>query len=102
VVHFAGLQAVGESVEKALTYYDNNIGGTLALIQSMQKAGVRTLVFSSSATVYGEPQQVPIDESHRLSPASPYGRTKLMIEEILRDVHHSDRRWRIAVLRYFN
>jgi UDP-glucose 4-epimerase len=102
VMHFAGLKAVGESVAQALTYYDNNVGGTLALINCMKNAGVRTFVFSSSATVYGEPKKVPIDESHRLAPASPYGRTKLMVEEILRDVHRSDPDWRVAVLRYFN
>jgi UDP-glucose 4-epimerase len=102
VIHFAGLKAVGESVAQALTYYDNNVTGTIALIGCMQKAGVRTLVFSSSATVYGEPEKVPIDEAHPLAPASPYGRTKLMIEEILRDVHSSDPDWRVAVLRYFN
>jgi UDP-glucose 4-epimerase len=102
VMHFAGLKAVGESVAQALTYYDNNVAGTLALVNCMKRAGVRTLVFSSSATVYGEPKRVPIDEAHPLAPANPYGRTKLMVEEILRDVHRSDPDWRVAVLRYFN
>ncbi|HEY0491945.1 MAG TPA: UDP-glucose 4-epimerase GalE, partial [Candidatus Dormibacteraeota bacterium] len=86
----------------SLTYYDNNVGGTLALINCMNRAGVRTLIFSSSATVYGDPKKVPIDEAHPLAPVNPYGRTKLMVEEILRDVQRSDPDWRVAVLRYFN
>lgn len=102
VVHFAGLKAVGESVEIPLDYYENNIGGTLTLCQAMHAAGVRTLVFSSSATVYGDPARVPIQEDFPLSATNPYGRSKLFIEEILRDLHRSDATWRIALLRYFN
>lgn len=102
VVHFAGLKAVGESVAKPLDYYDVNVGGTVKLLQAMQATGVKTLVFSSSATVYGEPQQLPIPESHPLSATNPYGRTKLVIEDMLRDLHASDPTWRIAMLRYFN
>ena len=102
VIHFAGLKAVGESVEQPLAYYDNNVAGALSLVNAMQNAGVRTLVFSSSATVYGEPQYIPIDESHPTLATSPYGRTKLHIEEMLSDLSHSDDRWRIACLRYFN
>jgi UDP-glucose 4-epimerase len=102
VVHFAGLKAVGESVEKPLLYYEVNVAGSLALIECMLKAGVKTFVFSSSATVYGEPASVPIREDFPLSPANPYGRTKLMIEEILRDLAASDLAWRVALLRYFN
>ncbi len=102
VVHFAGLKAVGESVENPLNYYDNNVVGTLSLLEAMAAAGVTTIVFSSSATVYGEPQQLPLTESHPLSPTNPYGRTKLMVEEILRDLHRADPRWRIGILRYFN
>ena len=102
VLHFAGLKAVGESVENPLHYYDNNVNGSLTLILAMAKAGVFRLVFSSSATVYGEPDIVPISETTRTGPTSPYGRSKLMIEELLRDVANSDPRWRIGVLRYFN
>jgi UDP-glucose 4-epimerase len=102
VMHFAGLKAVGESVEMPLAYYHNNITGTLILCEAMKKHGVKNIVFSSSATVYGNPDRVPIDESFPLSATNPYGRTKLMIEEILRDLHVSDPSWRIAVLRYFN
>ncbi len=102
VIHFAGLKAVGESVEKPLEYYENNVAGTLSLLQAMHAAGVRRLVFSSSATVYGDPETVPISESARLGPASPYGRTKLMIENILRDLKAAEPDWRIALLRYFN
>ena len=102
VMHFAGLKAVGESVEKPITYYDNNLGGTLALLSAMKDAGVTTLVFSSSATVYGEPQKLPLDESHPLSATNPYGRSKLMIEDILRDHHLAAPDWSIAILRYFN
>lgn len=101
-MHFAGLKAVGESVERPLAYYDNNVAGTLTLLECMLEAGVKTLVFSSSATVYGEPASVPIREDFPLSAASPYGRTKLMIEEILRDASSADVEWRIAALRYFN
>ncbi|WP_226618602.1 UDP-glucose 4-epimerase GalE [Cytobacillus firmus] len=102
VMHFAGLKAVGESVEIPLKYYHNNITGTLNLCEVMSKYGVKKLVFSSSATVYGHPDRVPIDESFPLSATNPYGRTKLMIEEILRDLYVSDSSWRIALLRYFN
>jgi UDP-glucose 4-epimerase len=102
VMHFAGLKAVGESVSIPLKYYHNNITGTVFLCEAMEKHGVKKLVFSSSATVYGNPDSVPIDESFPLSATNPYGRTKLMIEEILRDLHVSDSSWRIALLRYFN
>ncbi|PIE59201.1 MAG: UDP-glucose 4-epimerase GalE [Desulfobulbus propionicus] len=102
VIHFAGLKAVGESVEKPLGYYHNNLTGTLHLLQIMKRHGVKNLVFSSSATVYGEPASVPITESFPLSCTNPYGRTKLMIEEMLRDVYASDASWNIALLRYFN
>ncbi|MES2308921.1 MAG: UDP-glucose 4-epimerase GalE [Verrucomicrobiota bacterium] len=102
VIHFAGLKAVGESVKIPLRYYDNNITGTLSLCTAMAKAGVKNLVFSSSATVYGNPHQVPIDETFPLSATNPYGRTKLMIEEILGDLFASDPAWNIISLRYFN
>jgi UDP-glucose 4-epimerase len=102
VIHFAGLKAVGESSEMPLAYYDNNITGTLSLCQAMDEAGVKRLVFSSSATVYGEPDRVPIREDFPLSATNPYGRTKLFIEEILRDLHRADPTWDIALLRYFN
>ena len=102
VVHFAGLKAVGESVEQPLRYYDNNVVGTLRLLEAMGRAGVKSLVFSSSATVYGEPQSLPLTENHPLSATNPYGRTKLVIEDMLRELHHADPAWRIAILRYFN
>ena len=102
VIHFAGLKAVGESVTQPLAYYDNNVAGTLRLLEAMGECGVRILVFSSSATVYGDPIRLPITEGHPLSATNPYGRTKLMIEEILRDLHRSDSSWRIGLLRYFN
>jgi UDP-glucose 4-epimerase len=102
VIHFAGLKAVGESVSAPLQYYHNNITGTLVLCDVMSKHGVRNLVFSSSATVYGMPEVVPISEVSPLSATNPYGRTKLMIEEILRDLYAADNRWSIALLRYFN
>jgi len=102
VIHFAGLKAVGESVSMPLRYYHNNVTGTLVLCEVMQAAGVRNLVFSSSATVYGEPETVPITEDFPLSATNPYGRSKLMIEEILRDLHVADAAWNIALLRYFN
>lgn len=102
VIHFAGLKAVGESVSQPVRYFDNNVGSTLALLQAMDRAGVRRIVFSSSATVYGDPEQVPITESSRLQVTNPYGRTKLMCEDILRDLQVSDPRWQVAVLRYFN
>lgn len=102
VIHFAGLKAVGESFARPLEYYDNNVGGTFSLLDCMRRANVKTIVFSSSATVYGEPQQVPIDEDHPLAPVSPYGKTKLMVEQILQDLNRAEPAWRIAVLRYFN
>ncbi len=102
VLHFAGLKAVGESVERPLDYYDNNVGGTLALCRAMAEAGVRKLIFSSSATVYGEPDAVPVRENHPLRPTNPYGRSKAFVEAILQDVFRSDPSWKIALLRYFN
>lgn len=102
VVHFAGLKAVGESVGHPLMYYDNNVLGTLRLLEAMQECGVKTLVFSSSATVYGDPQKLPIAESEPLRATNPYGRTKLVIEDMLRDVFAGDPLWHIAILRYFN
>jgi UDP-glucose 4-epimerase len=102
VVHFAGLKAVGESVEKPLLYYDNNVGGTVALLQTMQASGVHGIVFSSSATVYGEPERLPLTEDHPLRPTNPYGKTKLVIEHILADQAAGDPRFCYAALRYFN
>jgi UDP-glucose 4-epimerase len=102
VIHFAGLKAVGESVAQPLRYYDNNVSGSVVLFETMAKFGVKTLVFSSSATVYGDPASVPIREDFPLSATNPYGRSKLMIEEILRDLHKAEPDWRIALLRYFN
>jgi UDP-glucose 4-epimerase len=102
VFHFAGLKAVGESVAKPLLYYDNNVTGTVSLLEAMAEARVKTLVFSSSATVYGDPAAVPITESFPLHATNPYGRSKLMIEDILRDTLRSDPQWHIALLRYFN
>jgi UDP-glucose 4-epimerase len=102
VIHFAGLKAVGESVSNPLKYYDNNVAGSLVLFDTMVKFGVFNLVFSSSATVYGDPHTVPIQEDFPLSATNPYGRSKLMIEDILRDAQKSDQRWHIALLRYFN
>lgn len=102
VIHFAGLKAVGESVALPLSYYYNNIVGTVMLCEVMKQAGVRKLVFSSSATVYGMPETVPIGEDAPLGATNPYGRTKWMIEEILRDLYESDKRWGMSLLRYFN
>ena len=102
VIHFAGLKAVGESVEKPLSYYYTNIAGSAVLFQAMAEAGVKTLVFSSSATVYGDPQRLPIQEDAPIGATNPYGRTKLFIEEMLRDLARSDTAWRVAILRYFN
>ena len=102
VMHFAGLKAVGESVQDPLRYYDNNLGGSVRLIRAMQENGIKKIVFSSSATVYGEPMYLPYDEDHPTNPINPYGRTKFFIEEILRDFAASDFDWSIAVLRYFN
>lgn len=102
VIHFAGLKAVGESVEKPLAYYDNNVIGTHRLLAAMQNCGVETLVFSSSATVYGESQRLPLTEDRPLSATNPYGRSKLIIEDMLRDLWRANSSWRIAILRYFN
>lgn len=102
VIHFAGLKAVGESVEEPVEYYANNVQGTISLLQAMRAQKVKTLVFSSSATVYGQPQYLPLDENHPTSATNPYGRTKLHIEEMLSDIALSDPEWRIACLRYFN
>lgn len=102
VIHFAGFKAVGESVEKPLLYYHNNISGSIVLFETMAEFGVKSLVFSSSATVYGDPHKVPIREDFPLAVSNPYGRTKLMTEDILRDLKLSDPSWRIALLRYFN
>lgn len=102
VIHFAGLKAVGESVAKPLQYYDNNVAGSLVLFETMAQARVRNLVFSSSATVYGDPATVPIREDFPLAATNPYGRSKLMIEDMLRDLAKADAHWRIALLRYFN
>ncbi|MFC3626289.1 UDP-glucose 4-epimerase GalE [Vogesella amnigena] len=102
VIHFAGLKAVGESVAQPLAYYHNNVTGTLTLLQAMQHHGVKDLVFSSSATVYGAPACVPIREDFPLSATNPYGRSKQMIEDMLRDLAHAEPDWNIAILRYFN
>lgn len=102
VIHFAGLKAVGDSVSQPLQYYDNNTIGTLRLLEAMQTAGVNRIVFSSSATVYGEPESLPLSESHRFAPTSPYGRTKQMAENMLEDHFVAQPDWRIAILRYFN
>lgn len=103
VIHFAGLKAVGESVEKPLEYYDNNVNGTLVLARSMRKAGVKSIVFSSSATVYGDPQQVPITEdSPTGATTNPYGRSKYMVEQCLSDLFTAEKDWSITLLRYFN
>jgi UDP-glucose 4-epimerase len=102
VVHFAGLKAVGESVAKPLMYYENNVYGSMTLLEAMAEAGVKQFVFSSSATVYGDPHNPRIVEDFPLQPANPYGRSKLMVEDMLRDLAVSDPEWRIAILRYFN
>lgn len=102
VIHFAGLKSVGESVNQPIEYYANNVQGTIVLLQAMQSAGVKNLVFSSSATVYGEPKYLPLDERHPTSATNPYGRSKLHIEEMLNEITKSDNDWRIACLRYFN
>jgi len=102
VIHFAGLKAVGESVERPIEYYDTNVGGTFILADVMREFGCKTFVFSSSATVYGDPHTVPIKEDFPLSVTNPYGRSKLMIEEFLQDVFVADDSWNIALLRYFN
>jgi UDP-glucose 4-epimerase len=102
VIHFAGLKAVGESVAFPLRYFDNNLIGTINLIQTMTKFNCKMMVFSSSATVYGQPEKIPCDETFELNAMNPYGRTKLWLEEIFRDIHRSDPSWRIILLRYFN
>ena len=102
VIHFAGLKAVGESVSIPLKYYENNVGGTVSLLKAMDATDVRSIVFSSSATVYGDPEQLPIPETAPLSATNPYGRSKLFIEEILRDLAVADSRWSLVLLRYFN
>lgn len=102
VIHFAGLKAVGESVSEPLSYFENNVGGTVTLLQALGEAGVKNFVFSSSATVYGDPESVPIREDARLSTTNPYGRSKLMVEQVLEDLGKSDPSWSIGVLRYFN
>ena len=102
VIHFAGLKAVGESGQEPLKYYDNNVAGSISLLEAMKQVNVKTIVFSSSATVYGEPQYLPYDEEHPLNPINTYGRTKLQVEEILQDLAKSDPQWKIALLRYFN
>lgn len=102
VIHFAGLKAVGESVAEPLRYYQNNVAGSLVLCEAMERAGVRNIVFSSSATVYGDPVSMPVSEDFATSATNPYGRSKLMVEEILGDLYGADPRWNIALLRYFN
>ncbi len=102
VIHFAGLKAVGESVEQPLKYYDNNVNGTAVLCEVMATYNCKSIIFSSSATVYGDPYSTPILENFPLSATNPYGRSKLMVEEILRDVYVSDNEWKIVLLRYFN
>jgi UDP-glucose 4-epimerase len=102
VIHFAGLKAVGESVARPLEYYDNNVSGTIALCEVMAENGVRSLAFSSSATVYGDPASVPINEDFPTAPTNPYGRSKWMVEYMLRDLCAADPEWRVALLRYFN
>jgi UDP-glucose 4-epimerase len=102
VLHFAGLKAVGESVQKPLLYWDNNVAGSLVLLEQMEKAGVRTMVFSSSCTVYGNPASVPIREDAPLNAVNPYGMTKLAIERILQDLYRADPSWNVVALRYFN
>jgi len=101
-LHFAGLKAVGESVARPLEYYDNNVGGTQVLLRCLQRAGVKRFVFSSSATVYGDPQSVPLREDARTGPTNPYGRSKWMVELMLQDLAASDPGWAIGILRYFN
>lgn len=101
-IHFASLKAVGESVQQPLRYFENNVGGAISLLQALSEAGVKKFLFSSSATVYGDPQSVPISEDARLSTTNPYGRSKLMVEQVLEDLGKSDPAWAIGVLRYFN
>ena len=102
VIHFAAFKAVGESCRMPLKYYENNISGTVSLLQVMEKHGVKKIIFSSSATVYGEPERLPLDENCRLSTTNPYGSTKLMMEMIMQDLYKADNEWNIILLRYFN
>lgn len=102
VIHFAGLKAVGESCRIPLTYYENNINGTLVLLEVMKKHNCKTIIFSSSATVYGNPERLPLDEECHLSTTNPYGSTKLMLETILTDLYKADNTWKVILLRYFN
>src|SRR5207245_1654409 len=102
VIHFAALKAVGESVEKPLLYWDNNVTGTIRLLEAMTRHGVKALVFSSSCTVYGQPEKVPIREDFPVQAVNPYGMTKLAIEKLLADVYRADPGWAISILRYFN
>ena len=102
VIHFAALKAVGESCKMPLKYYENNIAGTVSLLKVMDKCGVKKIIFSSSATVYGTPERLPLDESCRLSTTNPYGSTKLMMESIMQDVYKADNEWNVILLRYFN
>jgi UDP-glucose 4-epimerase len=102
VIHFAAFKAVGESCRLPLKYYENNISGTVSLLQVMEKHNVKKIIFSSSATVYGDPERLPLDENCRLSTTNPYGSTKLMMENIMQDVHKADNEWNIILLRYFN
>ncbi len=102
VIHFAGLKAVGESCQIPLKYYENNIGGTVILLEVMEKYNVKKIIFSSSATVYGTPERLPLDEECHLSTTNPYGSTKLMLESIMQDVYKADDRWNVILLRYFN
>ena len=102
VIHFAGLKSVAQSVQDPILYYANNVQGTISLLEAMQANGLNKLVFSSSATVYGDPEYLPYDEHHPLKPMNPYGQTKLQVEEMLHDVSRSDADWRVACLRYFN
>lgn len=102
VIHFAGLKAVGESVEKPIMYYDNNVSGTLVLVEAMRKAGVNSIVFSSSATVYGDPASTPINENFPTSATNPYGRSKLIVEECLTDIQKAHPEMSVTLLRYFN
>ena len=102
IIHFAGLKALGESISRPIEYYDNNVVGSITLIEEMSRAGIKKLIFSSSATVYGDPAIVPITEEFPLKTSNPYGRSKLMVEDILRDLHKADPTWSIALLRYFN
>jgi UDP-glucose 4-epimerase len=102
VIHFAGLKAVAESVVEPLKYYENNIGGSISLLEAMKEANVKNIIFSSSATVYGEPKELPIKEDHPLNPTNPYGETKLAVENLLRDLYRLSPDWKIFILRYFN